>query len=63
MPQKTNGGSAGASARQTRTHALLGYSVASEQPGSAAKSKSNIPRSPRAVQAWPLLHNGNYTSL
>lgn len=37
----------------THIHTLLGYNVASAQPHFAAKSESNILRSPHVAQAWP----------
>lgn len=54
MPQKTNGGTpVHLPDKHTQIHTLLGYNVASVQPHSAAKSKSNILRSPHIAQAWP----------
>lgn len=54
MPQKTNGRTpVRLPDEHTNTHTLLGYNVASAQPHFAAKSESNILRSPHVAQAWP----------
>lgn len=56
MPQKTNGRTPVClpdKHTHTHMHTLLGYNVASVQPRSAAKSTSNILRSPHFAQAWP----------
>ncbi len=54
MTQKTNGGTPVCLPDEhTHIHTLLGYNVASAQPHFAAKSESNILRSPHVAQVWP----------